>query len=106
MGWQPRKPLVAPCDRPRVLDLWAKQLHPAAAGSSNGSSDALPDAQRQQQQEEDGGIVPIRQHYIPFSAIRSMSPEEFVELIVKDLKAAGVVAGTNYRFGELLCVTR
>ncbi len=29
-----------------------------------------------------------------------MQPEEFVQLLAQDLRAAGVVAGCNYRFGE------
>jgi hypothetical protein len=45
-------------------------------------------------------VVPVRQRYIPFAAIRALSPQEFVDLIVKDLGAAGVVCGANYRFGE------
>jgi len=40
-----------------------------------------------------------RQRMIPFHKIRSMQPEEFVQLLVHDLRAAGVVAGCNYRFG-------
>eukprot|EP00775_Hariotina_reticulata_P009604 gene9604-9765_t len=41
---------------------------------------------------------PLR--YISFSAIRAFSPQEFVDLLVQDLGAAGVVCGANYRFGE------
>ena len=29
-----------------------------------------------------------------------MSPEQFVAVLAKDMKASGVVAGQNYRFGE------
>lgn len=114
LGWAPRKPLVAPCDRPRVLDLWAQQLNDAATAQQqphqqqqdNGNgvqmvqqhSEAHNQQQNPQQQEQ---VMPIRQHYIPFSEIRSMSPDDFVKFIVDDLKASGVVAGSNYRFGEL-----
>ncbi|KAF6266006.1 hypothetical protein COO60DRAFT_638565 [Scenedesmus sp. NREL 46B-D3] len=111
LGWQPRKPLVAPCDRPRVLDLWAQQLSQQqqqqqqqqqygvllSSSSSSSTSYAAADASQQQQQQQQ--FVPIRQHYIPFAAIRAMSPEAFVQLLQRELGAAGVVAGANYRFG-------
>jgi hypothetical protein len=106
LGWQPRKPLVAPCDRPRVLDLWAQQLSQQqqqqqyeqdVLDSSNSSSAAQAAVANQQQQQ---AVVPIRQHYLPFAAIRLMSPDSFVQLLQQELGAAGVVAGINYRFGE------
>jgi hypothetical protein len=31
--------------------------------------------------------------------VRGMSPEEFVQYLARDLRAIGVVAGCNYRFG-------
>jgi FAD synthase len=37
---------------------------------------------------------------LPFQDIRAMSPEQFVAVLARDLGAAGVVAGRNYRFGE------
>lgn len=72
LGWQQRLPLVAACDRSRVLYDWRTVC---------------------------GGIAP-RQRYIPFGHIRSMSPEAFVALLADDLKASGVVVGRNYRFGR------
>uniref|UniRef100_A0A7S3R5L5 FAD synthase n=1 Tax=Dunaliella tertiolecta TaxID=3047 RepID=A0A7S3R5L5_DUNTE len=71
LKWPARLPLVAPCDRARVLQLWARSCR---------------------------GRVP-RQRMIPFHQIRSMQPEEFVQLLSENLRAAGVVAGCNYRFG-------
>jgi hypothetical protein len=71
LGWPQRAPLVAPCDRNRVLASWAGAC---------------------------GGRAP-RQHCIPFDQIRRMPPAEFVQLLARELKAAGVVAGENYRFG-------
>ena len=71
LGWDPRLPLVAPCDRERVLSSWKK--------------DCL-------------GTVP-KEHIIPFSEVRKMSPEEFVDLLDVDLGVKGVVVGSNYRFG-------
>ena len=62
--------MVAPIDRARVLASW---------------SDAC-----------DGKVV--REHVIPFAAIRRMSPEAFVATL-RDLGVGGVVAGRNYRFG-------
>jgi len=154
LGWPPRRPLVAPCDRPRVLHLWAQQLHEQQqqqqqrrrrqrqqqhvagnAGSSRRSSlSSVPQHPPQDahyttaavvssgqvaitESSADGKalvvqhhmnnsgntssfVVPVRQRYIPFAAIRALSPQEFVDLIVKDLGAAGAVCGANYRFGE------
>ena len=70
LGWAPKLPVVAPRDRARVLASW---------------SDAC-----------DGKVV--REHVVPFAAIRRMSPEEFVATL-RDLGVGGVVAGRNYRFG-------
>ena len=70
LGWAPKLPVVAPRDRARVLASW---------------SDAC-----------DGKVV--REHVIPFAAIRRMSPEAFVATL-RDLGVGGVVAGSNYRFG-------
>ncbi|GAX77126.1 hypothetical protein CEUSTIGMA_g4572.t1 [Chlamydomonas eustigma] len=71
LGWPKRLPLVAPCDRPRVLKSWEKAC---------------------------GGKIP-RQRTVPFKEIRGMMPEEFVQVLAQDLGASGVVAGVNYRFG-------
>lgn len=127
LGWAPRKPLVAPCDRPRVLHLWAQQLaqqqqqkqdrqqrrrqrkRARSTDTGAGASDATqlqPAAaqelvqEQQQQQQLAVQVVPVRQRYIPFAAVRSLSPEAFVSHIANDFKAAGVVSGINYRFGE------
>ena len=74
LGWEPRRPLVAPCDRARVLGSWA----PAC-----------------------GGLAP-RQRIVPFAAVRSMEPEEFVEALTSSggLGARGVVVGEGHRFGR------
>lgn len=77
LGWEPRRPLVAPCDRARVLGSWA----PAC-----------------------GGVAP-RQRIVPFAAVRSMEPEEFVEALTGPeegggLGARGVVVGEGHRFGK------
>lgn len=71
LGWEPRLPLVAGCDRPRVLGSWEKAC---------------------------AGVVP-RERGVPFSQVRHLSPEEFVGLLAEDLGAVGVVVGSNYRFG-------
>jgi hypothetical protein len=145
LGWPTRKPLVAPCDRPRVLHLWAHQLalqqlerqekqqqrrrkrplpDPAAAATAaahvqpaSSSTSSSPGQAvlrqaiqpRQPGPEQQAGqavpVVPVRQRYIPFAAIRSLSPETFVDHITQDFKAAGVVSGINYRFGKSLSVT-
>lgn len=74
LGWPARPPLVAPCDRSRVLRSWTSAC---------------------------GGLTP-RQRYLPFREIRHMAPQEFVKCLALDLQAAGVVAGANYRFGRAL----
>jgi len=78
LGWPERKPLVAPCDRPRVLESWAAHCQ---AHSGDPSQPVVP-----------------QQRYIPFAEIRGLSPEEFVRLLA-DMKVDGIVAGVNYRFG-------
>ncbi|GAB4815035.1 hypothetical protein N2152v2_002081 [Parachlorella kessleri] len=71
LGWPRRLPLVAPCDRDRVLRRWAASCR---------------------------GLVP-RECAIPFTEVRTMSPEAFVALLAEELRVAGVVVGANYRFG-------
>ena len=45
------------------------------------------------------GDQTVREHCIPFAAIRRMSPEEFVLTLRDVIGVGGVVAGRNYRFG-------
>jgi FAD synthase len=71
LGWEPRLPLVADCDRATVLESWKGVC---------------------------SGAVPS-ECTIPFSEVHKMSPEEFVRLLAQDLCANGVVVGSNYRFG-------
>lgn len=71
LGWPARLPLVAPNDRARVLASWTTFCH---------------------------GRTP-QQRYIPFSMVRSLSPEAFVKVLARDLQVSGVVVGQNYRFG-------
>jgi len=71
LGWEPRLPLVADCDRATVLESWRGVC---------------------------SGAVPS-ECIVPFSEIHKMSPEEFVRLLALDLCANGVVVGSNYRFG-------
>lgn len=58
LGWPSRPPLVADCDRARVLASWAPFC---------------------------GGKAPC-QRFIPFAAVRLMSPEEFVRVLALDMK--------------------
>ncbi|GMH44325.1 hypothetical protein BSKO_12259 [Bryopsis sp. KO-2023] len=71
LNWEPRLPIVPFCERASVLKSWAPFC---------------------------GGLPPCMR-YLPFGEIRSMSPEEFVELLAEQLGAVGIVAGENYRFG-------
>ncbi|XP_010546248.1 PREDICTED: FAD synthetase 2, chloroplastic-like isoform X1 [Tarenaya hassleriana] len=71
LGWEPRDPIVAKCDRKRVLSSWTSYC---------------------------GNITP-QEFQIEFSSVRHLSPREFVEKLSKELRVSGVVAGENYRFG-------
>ncbi|KAK9862813.1 hypothetical protein WJX84_005653 [Apatococcus fuscideae] len=71
LGWASRLPLVADSDRPHILAGWAQ----ACAGRTP------------------------HQRYVPFTALRNLSPEEFVAVLAEDFRVAGVVVGENYRFG-------
>lgn len=70
-GWEPRAPIVAKCDRKRVLSSWAPYC---------------------------GNVAPI-EFQIQFSSVRHLSPQQFVEKLSRELGVRGVVAGENYRFG-------
>lgn len=71
LGWEKRLPLVAKCDRKRVLSLWAPLCD---------------------------GVVP-HEYHVQFAQVRYLSPRQFVERLSKELGVKGVVAGANYRFG-------
>lgn len=71
LGWPSRVPIVAKCDRKRVLSSWAPLC---------------------------GNITPL-EFQVEFSNVRHLTPREFVEKLSKDLRVSGVVAGENYRFG-------
>ncbi|XP_008807880.2 FAD synthetase, chloroplastic-like isoform X1 [Phoenix dactylifera] len=71
LGWESRPPIVAKCDRKRVLSSWAPYC---------------------------GNEVPL-EYQVEFSNVRHLTPRQFVERLSKELKVSGVVAGENYRFG-------
>ncbi|KAI8529490.1 hypothetical protein RHMOL_Rhmol12G0228500 [Rhododendron molle] len=71
LGWEPRAPIVAKCDRKRVLSSWAPYC---------------------------GDITPV-EYELEFSKVRHLTPRQFVEMLSKKLGVRGVVAGENYRFG-------
>ncbi|CAL5210201.1 unnamed protein product [Lathyrus oleraceus] len=71
LGWEHRAPIVAKCDRKRVLSSWIPYC---------------------------SNLVP-EEFQIEFSSVRHLSPQQFVEKLSKELKVRGVVAGENYRFG-------
>ncbi|KAK6160535.1 hypothetical protein DH2020_003916 [Rehmannia glutinosa] len=64
-------PIVAKCDRKRVLSSWAPLC---------------------------GNIIP-KEFHIEFSKVRNLTPQQFVEKLSEELGVRGVVAGQNYRFG-------
>ncbi|CAN4090345.1 unnamed protein product [Withania somnifera] len=71
LGWEPRAPIVAECDRERILSSWAPYC---------------------------SNVIP-RELQIDFSKVRYLTPRQFVEKLSKELGVRGVVAGENYRFG-------
>ncbi|KAG9451048.1 hypothetical protein H6P81_011013 [Aristolochia fimbriata] len=71
LGWEQRSPIVAQCDRERVLASWAPYC---------------------------GNIVPV-EYQVEFSSVRHLSPRQFVGRLSNELGVSGVVAGENYRFG-------
>ncbi|XP_065868748.1 FAD synthetase 2, chloroplastic-like [Euphorbia lathyris] len=71
LGWEPRAPIVAKCDRSRVLASWASYC---------------------------SNVAPS-EFQIEFSSVRHLNPQQFVEKLSKELRVCGVVAGENYRFG-------
>ncbi|KAL8100605.1 hypothetical protein AgCh_032751 [Apium graveolens] len=71
LGWEPRAPIVANCDRKRILSSWAPYC---------------------------GDVTPT-EFELDFSKVRSLTPRQFVEKLSKELGVCGVVAGKNYRFG-------
>lgn len=71
LGWSPRAPLTAACDRHRVRQLWKKDC-----------------------EGKDVGEIEL-----PFGEIRELSPEAFVDLLRDQYCVQGMVAGVNYRFG-------
>ncbi|KAL0709238.1 hypothetical protein Bca4012_016216 [Brassica carinata] len=70
-GWEPRAPIVAKCDRKRVLTSWDSYC---------------------------GNKAPV-EYEIEFASVRHLTPRQFVEKLSKELRVSGVVAGENYRFG-------
>ncbi|XVF67037.1 hypothetical protein PTKIN_Ptkin10aG0088800 [Pterospermum kingtungense] len=71
LGWEPRPPVVAQCDRKRVLSSWSPYC---------------------------GNVAP-KEFQVQFMSVRHLSPRQFVEKLAKELGVCGVVAGENYRFG-------
>ncbi|EFJ21383.1 hypothetical protein SELMODRAFT_56432, partial [Selaginella moellendorffii] len=71
LGWDKRLPVVAPCDRARVMLLWSAQC---------------------------SGLTPD-ECSLEFGKVRHLSPQQFVEKLAVELRVKGVVAGENYRFG-------
>ncbi|XAR72630.1 FAD synthetase [Bertholletia excelsa] len=71
LGWERRAPIVAKCDRKRVLSSWAPYC---------------------------GNLTPT-EFQVEFSTVRHLTPRQFVEKLSKELGVRGVVAGENYRFG-------
>ncbi|KZV47869.1 FAD synthetase 1, chloroplastic-like [Dorcoceras hygrometricum] len=71
LGWEPRAPIVAKCDRKRILSSWGLLCHK---------------------------VIP-KEFQIEFSTVRYLTPRQFVQKLSEELGVCGVVAGQNYRFG-------
>ncbi|KAK9162197.1 hypothetical protein Syun_003099 [Stephania yunnanensis] len=72
LGWKPRAPIVAKCDRKRILSSWAPYC---------------------------GNISPT-EFDIEFSSVRHLSPRQFVEKLSRELGVRGVVAGKHSSTGS------
>lgn len=70
LGWPPRAPVVAPIERDGILRGWAAEVGKSVAYKA-----------------------------LPFSGVRSLTPREFVQLLVDDLGATGLVCGSDWKFG-------
>ncbi|CAL0316244.1 unnamed protein product [Lupinus luteus] len=71
LGWENRAPIVAKCDRKRVLSSWVPYC-----------CNTIPE-----------------EFEVEFSSVRHLTPRQFVEKLSNELGVRGVVAGENYRFG-------
>lgn len=70
LGWEPRLPLVAPVDRPRVLADWGDDLRP------------------------------IEEVPLPFVEVRHLRPSGFLDLLARRFGIRGVITGADFRFGR------
>lgn len=61
-----RPPIVAQCDRKRVLSSWSPYC----------------------------GNVALKEFQVQFTSVRHLTPRQFVEKLAKELGVCGVVAGT------------
>lgn len=71
LKWPPRAPVVAAVDRDRILRAWSGKI---------------------------GAHISYR--VLPFGLIRDQSPEQFLDMLVKNFGARGIVCGHNWRFGH------
>ncbi len=71
LGWPPRRPLIAPSDRPRVLGLWSRELG-----------------------------APISHAALAFPEIQPLSAGEFLDLVRARFAATAVVVGEDFRGGR------
>jgi riboflavin kinase/FMN adenylyltransferase len=71
LGWPARRPLIAPSDRPRVLERWSAEL---------------------------GGAV--TQAALPFAEIRPLAAAEFLRLLRERFAARTLVVGEDFRGGR------
>ncbi|MDA3962134.1 MAG: bifunctional riboflavin kinase/FAD synthetase [Planctomycetota bacterium] len=70
LGWEQRLPIMAPADRGRVLTDWGDTMRTVE------------------------GVE------MPFSLVRDLEPEAFLDLLAERLSIAGVVTGADFRFGR------
>lgn len=71
LGWAPRPSVVADVERDHILRAWSRVLG-----------------------------VSVEWRPIPFDQIRNMAPVDFVQFIVDQFSASGIVCGPDWRFGK------
>lgn len=71
LGWKPRPPVVADVERDRILRAWSVDIG-----------------------------VPVVWRVLPFQRVREMSPQCFLQFIINQFEASGIVCGIDWRFGR------
>jgi hypothetical protein len=113
LGWPIRQPLVSAADRPRVLGSWAEACAGRLVRQRSVPFREIREVRiltymrcwrgrhewrAHARSHTRPPLTPTTSPPPPHSGVQ-MSAEAFVKLLAHDLKAKGVIAGSNYRFG-------